>query len=756
MFETEIHDLADDADYAAASQQDHMILKTVRCLIGEQMALGPSGTAGSDISKQSYSIEPENAEIVYLKDNVTIHPTQYATERISGRLKLLKQDSLLFMSWIPYKGQSSNARLSEKDKNLYTIRAVSFADIRSIRRHTPTIGWQYVIVVLSSGMAVYSFAPYWNPLYFNIASSQLPVKLCLAFPPLYFYNGGVREFIATVKQHLFIVRGLIYQLSPQVLRGCKCVSCKQLSRSLQVQLDFNPIFLVSTHMKCFINLFLDNMRTLSSLELPRTLSIAKSASSSSFTNSSSEGGARQKGSDTARDISIQVLEKFSLVTRFARETTSQLFRESLLDDSRTNDNKKSNQSSQVRPREIASNDVCDTRREVPVPPDPLEFDKLSLVWGQPRQPPLSPEEWLTFLGSEGRVEDMTALRKRIFYGGVEHSLRKEIWAFLLGYYAPDSTHAERQHVMAVKKSEYETIKNQWQSISPEQAKRFTKFRERKGLIERDVVRTDRSLPFYEGDENPNVNLLRNILLTYSFYNFDLGYCQGMSDLLSPILFTMEDESEAFWCFVSLMERLGPNFNRDQNGMHSQLFALSKLVELLDSPLHNYFKQKDCLNYFFCFRWILIQFKRQVRSFLPHPILWNCSSENGLCPLSELVSHFVAKHLLLVWEFEYDQTLRLWEVLWTHHPSEHLHLYVCIAILKRHRAKIMGEQMSFDTLLKFINELSGCIDLDAVLRDAEALCVCAGENGAASIPPGTPPSLPAEEDESIYQQDDEPL
>lgn len=50
----------------------------------------------------------------------------------------------------------------------------------------------------------------------------------------------------------------------------------------------------------------------------------------------------------------------------------------------------------------------------------------------------------------------------------------------------------------------------------------------------------------------------------------------MSDLLSPILFVMEDESESFWCFVALMDRLGPNFNRDQNGMHSQLFALSKV------------------------------------------------------------------------------------------------------------------------------------------------------------------------------------
>lgn len=45
------------------------------------------------------------------------------------------------------------------------------------------------------------------------------------------------------------------------------------------------------------------------------------------------------------------------------------------------------------------------------------------------------------------------------------------------------------------------------------------------------VRTDRSLSFYDGDDNPNVNLLHDILLTYSFYNFDLGYCQVVQGFL---------------------------------------------------------------------------------------------------------------------------------------------------------------------------------------------------------------------------------
>ncbi|KAK7330076.1 hypothetical protein VNO77_24261 [Canavalia gladiata] len=655
MLESELHDLSDDADYAASQQQG-----------------SASTMLRSDSSKQSSpSSERDGAEIVYLKDNVTIHPTQFASERISGRLKLIKQSSSLLMTWIPYKGHSSDARLSDKDRSLYTIREVPFTDIRSIRRHTPALGWQYIIVVLSSG---------------------------LAYPPLYFYSGGVKEFLATIKQHVLLVRS---------------------------SEDAN-VFLVNDFQNTL-------QRTLSSLELPRAVPLACGASDmsvdesilnenqeraddGSFSVTQYHGRPRHKVHDPARDLSIQVLEKFSLVTRFARETTSQLFGENQSNGFSANERRTHIQAKLDHTKKSSNDNVADDISDESLVVLDQEFEKLSLVWGKPRQAPLGSEEWITFLDSEGRVTDSEALRKRVFYGGLDHKLRNEVWGLLLGYYSYESTYAEREFLKSVKKTEYENIKNQWQSISSEQARRFTKFRERKGLIEKDVVRTDRSLAFYEGDDNPNVNILRDILLTYSFYNFDLGYCQGMSDLLSPILFVMDDESEAFWCFVALMERFGPNFNRDQNGMHSQLFALSKLVELLDGQLHNYFKQHDCLNYFFCFRWILIQFKR---------------------------------------EFEYGKTMRLWEVLWTHYPSEHLHLYVCVAILKRYRSKIIAEEMDFDTLLKFINELSGHIDLDATLRDAEALCICAGEDGTARIPPGTPPSLPVD-DGSFYAQQDEIL
>lgn len=56
-------------------------------------------------------------------------------------------------------------------------------------------------------------------------------------------------------------------------------------------------------------------------------------------------------------------------------------------------------------------------------------------------------------------------------------------------------------------------------------------------------------------------MLRDILITYTLYDFEMGYVQGMNDLLSPILFVFGThdietaEEESFWCFVSLMKQM---------------------------------------------------------------------------------------------------------------------------------------------------------------------------------------------------------
>ncbi|CAM6056425.1 unnamed protein product [Sphagnum tenellum] len=640
-------DFVDDVDYAAVSQSaSPSAATTVKG--GSDTVPGKSKGKGS----MSLSGSMDSYQVVYVKENVSVYPTQHARERISGRLRLIKQDPSLFMTWIPYNLQGGfvkdGAFLLPNDRNLYTIRAVSLAEMRSIRRHTPTLGWQYIIIVLTSG---------------------------LAFPPLYFNNGGVREFLATLKAHAILVRSnddanvyLVNDVQDPLQRSLMSLELTEVARV--------PAVVASTSKD-------DAYPVVHKQDQDQKNEVDGNSNLNSM--GLSEDRQHKQSKDPAWDLSIQVLEKFSMVTKFARDTSAHLFGESrLLGNSEMDFDRAPNRFHE---------DNSSSSRSSSLPPDRIANDSPALVWGRARPPPLGNEEWMTFLDSEGRVMDPRALKKRIFYGGVEQKLRHVVWKFLLGYYNFDSTHTMRKALVVKKREEYRVLKSQWQSVSEDQAKRFAKFRERKHRVEKDVVRTDRMLPFYDGDDNPNVELLRNILVTYSFYNFDLGYCQGMSDLLSPILYVMEDESEAFWCFAALMERMAPNFHRDQNGMHSQLLAISKLVQLLDNPLHDYFKQNECLNYFFCFRWILIHFKR---------------------------------------EFDYDNVLRLWEVLWSNYLSEHFHLYMCVALLKRHRRKIMDEQMEFDTLLKFINELSGHIDLESTLRDAEALCLFAGEKGAACI------------------------
>lgn len=144
-------------------------------------------------------------------------------------------------------------------------------------------------------------------------------------------------------------------------------------------------------MVCFLQ------RTLSSLELPRAVSLTNSPSSaaaptespSSWTDgetfdrnsalSQQNAWQRQKHNDPARDLSIQVLEKFSLVTKFARETTSQLFREAQGDGFIPSDRRKHDEKTDDYPRIAESNDAQKLPEDVPVPADPLEVRNLHII-----------------------------------------------------------------------------------------------------------------------------------------------------------------------------------------------------------------------------------------------------------------------------------------------------------------------------------------------------------------------------------------
>lgn len=62
-------------------------------------------------------------------------------------------------------------------------------------------------------------------------------------------------------------------------------------------------------------------------------------------------------------------------------------------------------------------------------------------------------------------------------------------------------------------------------------------------------------PIMNVGTNENLEILKCILVTYNEYNTELGYVQGMSDLLSPLFAVIGEEPLAFWAFAGFMDRM---------------------------------------------------------------------------------------------------------------------------------------------------------------------------------------------------------
>ncbi|KAF9005594.1 RabGAP/TBC [Cyathus striatus] len=331
--------------------------------------------------------------------------------------------------------------------------------------------------------------------------------------------------------------------------------------------------------------------------------------------------------------------------------------------------------------------------------------------------PVDEHMWECWFATDGKpLIPFLEMRKEVFRRGIsaKGTLRPKVWSFLLGVHQWDATTEERNRHWEKKKKRYHEVKDEWCGV-PEVFDRQDVIDERH-RIDVDCRRTDRSQPLFstpaqissidldsedhdfhrrystispnmndigaQSPSNEHIDRLAGILLTYNFYEKELGYVQGMSDLCAPIyVATSADEELTFWCFAQFMERMKPNFLRDQSGMKKQLSTLQQLIQVMDPELYRHLEKVDGLNLFFCFRWILIAFKR---------------------------------------EFTFDDVLRLWEVLWTDYYGGHFVLFVALAILESHRDMILRYLVEFDEILKYCNELSMTIELDTTLSQAEVL------------------------------------
>uniref|UniRef100_A0A915D3E3 Rab-GAP TBC domain-containing protein n=1 Tax=Ditylenchus dipsaci TaxID=166011 RepID=A0A915D3E3_9BILA len=245
-------------------------------------------------------------------------------------------------------------------------------------------------------------------------------------------------------------------------------------------------------------------------------------------------------------------------------------------------------------------------------PSPLPDRHLLICHPEISRTELDPEDglydkvswelWKSYKNADGSIDDGFTIRKAVYFASMDFSLRKEIWPFLLRVYPWTSTFEQR-----------EAIRNDlflsYQNIKPIES-----------TIVKDVVRTDRRNPFFAGDNNPNLETMKSILLNYAVSYPDVNYIQGMSDLLAPLLSTLRDETDTYWCFAGLMQQTlfcsSPK-TESRNIMEINLEYLRELMKLLVPDFYTYllFLGGDAPDLMFVHRWILLFFRESFQRWM---------------------------------------------------------------------------------------------------------------------------------------------
>uniref|UniRef100_A0A8C1FY50 Si:dkey-238d18.4 n=1 Tax=Cyprinus carpio carpio TaxID=630221 RepID=A0A8C1FY50_CYPCA len=267
------------------------------------------------------------------------------------------------------------------------------------------------------------------------------------------------------------------------------------------------------------------------------------------------------------------------------------------------------------------------------------------------------------MDAEGRVDE-SRLRMHIFKnGGVSPDERGLVWRFLFGMYPCSSTALERPLLLEQMTVRYQVMKRKWQQLLPgavrlrlngtdaelltavkffdqrqdreqkkqqyesEEAREKMSFlqlqaqvlfervtfdleelQEAIRIIDKDVPRTDRDLPYYRNEGLGNLLVLRDILITYAAYHPEVSYAQGMNDLCSRFLEVLHSEVDTYWSFSCYMEKFSKDFCAD--GLYRKMELEAALLKELDPQLHSHLVTDNMEKITFCHRWLLLAFQRE--------------------------------------------------------------------------------------------------------------------------------------------------
>ncbi|XP_047564458.1 small G protein signaling modulator 2 isoform X3 [Lutra lutra] len=199
-------------------------------------------------------------------------------------------------------------------------------------------------------------------------------------------------------------------------------------------------------------------------------------------------------------------------------------------------------------------------------------------------------------------------------------------------------------------------------------------------IDKDVQRCDRNYWYFTP---PNLERLRDVMCSYVWEHLDVGYVQGMCDLLAPLLVVLDNDQLAYSCFSHHMKRMSQNFPNG-GAMDTHFANMRSLIQILDSELFELMHQNgDYTHFYFCYRWFLLDFKRELL---------------------------------------YEDVFAVWEVIWAarHISSEHFVLFIALALVEAYREIVRDNNMDFTDVIRFFNERAEHHNAQEILQIAREL------------------------------------
>ena len=175
---------------------------------------------------------------------------------------------------------------------------------------------------------------------------------------------------------------------------------------------------------------------------------------------------------------------------------------------------------------------------------------------------------------------------KLILSGLPNFLRPIIWKIIL----------EKNSINKNRPSMKESLK---QNINDENLKQICK-----DINRTFIIMNEDTAATIERVDDEKVNQLKNVLIAVSNYNSELGYTQGMNNIIGFILkVTKFDEEKAYDLSILIMEKIKGYFMQDFPLLKEQLNKFNELFKIKNNKLYNHFKNNQMPDELWIGKWL---------------------------------------------------------------------------------------------------------------------------------------------------------